>query len=330
VFDLKDLRIFVKVAERGSLSGAAAALRLPKSTASRALARLEEQAGAPLLRRNGRGVVLSETGTLLQRHALRILTEVEQAEAAVSRVRGAPRGLLRVSAPFTFGRAFVAPLLPEFLARQPEIRVELELSAGGIVAPGAHVDVAVRIGPLDDSSLRARKLGHVELRLCASPGYLAARPAPERPEDLAHHDLLDWAGADAHDWTLAGPERTVRVRVTPRLAVNDASVLRTAVLAGTGLAWLPGFLCHADLAAGRLQRVLPAWERDRPDLFALFPGGRAESPKVRAFVDFLVDRLEIRALDTDAETSGPPRPRRARAGGAVAPRRSSPRWHASS
>lgn len=335
MFELKDLRIFVKVAERGSLSGAASALRLPKSTTSRALARLEEAAGAPLLRRNGRGVALSETGLLLQLHALRILREVEQAEAAVSRARGAPRGLLRVSAPFTFGRAFVAPLVPEFLALHPEIRLELELAPGGVVAPGANVDVAVRPGPLDDSSLRARKLGRAELWLCASPDYLAAHPGPETPADLAAHDLLDWAGPDGErSWTLTCGERSATVRLTPRLGVNDASVLRMAALAGTGMAWLPDFLVHADVATGCLRRFLPGWQRDTPEVHALFPGGRTLSAKVRAFVDFLSEHLEIRALEAgDAQAIGPrsrPRPRHAgdeaRAGVPAARARSSRRW----
>lgn len=344
MFDLKDLRIFVKVVERGSLSGAAAALRVPKSTASRALVRLEEGAGAPLLRRNGRGVALSETGALLQRHALRILGELQQAEAAVSRARGAPRGLLRVSAPFTFGRAFVAPLVPEFLALHPEIRVELELAPGGVVPPGAEVDVAVRVGPLDDSSLRARKLGRTELWLCASPAYLAERTVPETPDALAAHDLLDWSGPDGErSWTLSSGGSAAAVRVTPRFAVNDASVLRMAALAGTGMAWLPDFLCHADIVAGRLQRLLPDWQRDTPEIHALFPGGRALSAKVRAFVGFLGERLEIRALEGAHATEirsaaprpqhpvdppGPPArpPAAPRAGGPPARKRSSRRW----
>ncbi|HVP29300.1 MAG TPA: LysR family transcriptional regulator [Myxococcota bacterium] len=299
MLDLKDLRIFLKVAELGSLSGAASALRVPKSTASRALARLEERVGSPLLRRSARRLGPTETGVLLQRHALRILGEVELAETAVSRVRGAPRGLLRVTAPFTFGRAFVAPLLPEFLARHPEIRVALELTPGGVEPVGSEVDVAVRLGPLDGSSLRARKLGRATLWLCASPRYLAGRKAPRQATDLEDHDVLDWSGPDGErGWTLFGPDRAETVRVTPRLTVNDASVLRVAALAGTGVAWLPDFLCHADLEAGRLRRLLPGWRRDEPEIHALFPGGRALSPKVRAFVDFLVERLEIRALET--------------------------------
>ncbi len=305
ILDLKDLSIFVRAAELQSLSAAAAALRVPKSTASRSILRLEARLGAALLRRTNRRLVLTETGILLHRHALRILGEVEQAETAVSRVRGAPHGLLRVTAPLTFGRAFVAPLLPEFLARHPEIRMALELTPGGVDPVGSDADVAIRVGPIEDSRLRARKLGRAEVWLCASPRYLQRRSAPKQIADLETHDVLDWSGPDGRrDWTLVGPEGVETVHVTPRLAVNDASVLRVAAIAGTGIGWIPAFLCDADVRNGRLRRVLPDWEREPAEIYALFPGGRALSPKVHAFVEFLVERLRVRALDRDTALAG--------------------------
>lgn len=296
--ELRDVWVFVKAAELRSLSAAAAALRLPKSTASRSLARLEEGLGVALLRRDRRRLALTEPGALFHRHALRILGEVERAETVLSHARGVPRGLLRVTAPFTLGRAFLAPLLPEFLERHPEIRVSLELASRGVDLLGSEVDVAIRVGPLEDSRLRARKLGFAELWLCASPGYLKRHPAPTAPAELEQHEVLDASGTDGPRlWSLVGPSGAVNVRVMPRLEVNDASVLRVAALAGTGLAWIPDFLCHADLGAGRLLRVLPDWSRDTPEIHAVFPGGRALTPKVRAFVEFLGERLRIRALE---------------------------------
>jgi len=300
LLDLKDLQIFVRAAELQSLSAAAQALRVPMSTASRSLQRLEERVGAPLLRRTNRRLVLTETGALLQRHALRILGEVEQAETAVSRVSGAPRGLLRVTAPLVFGRAFVSPLLPDFLEAHPEIRMALELTPGGVDPFGSEVDVAVRVGPLEDSRMRARKLGSPEVWLCASPHYLQRRGVPKQLADLAAHDVLDWSGLHGGgEWTLVGQAGVEKVRVTPRLTVNDSSVLRVAAIAGTGISWIPAFLCEGDLRSGRLRRVLPEWQREPFEIYALFPGGRALSPKVRAFVEFLVERLRVRALDAD-------------------------------
>ncbi len=296
--ELRDVWVFVKAAELRSLSAAATALRLPKSTASRSLARLEETLGVVLLRRDRRRLALTEPGALFHGHALQILGEVERAETVLSHARGVPRGLLRVTAPFTLGRAFVAPLLPEFLERHPEIRISLELASRGVDLLGSEVDVAIRVGPLEDSRLRARKLGIAELWLCASPAYLERHPAPLAPPDLEQHEVLDASGSDGSRlWSLVGPAGAVNVRVVPRLEVNDASVLRVAALAGMGLAWIPDFLCHADLAAGRLRRVLPDWSRDTPEIHAVFPGGRALTPKVSAFVEFLGERLRIHALE---------------------------------
>ncbi|HXK26441.1 MAG TPA: LysR family transcriptional regulator [Myxococcota bacterium] len=298
--DPKDLQIFVRAADLQSLSAAAVALRVPKSTASRSLQRLEERVGAPLLRRTNRRLVLTETGTLLHRHALRILGELEQAETAVSRVSGAPRGLLRVTAPLTFGRAFVAPLVPDFLEAHPQIQMALDLTPGGVDLFRSDADVAVRVGPIEDSSLRARKLGSPDVWLCASPGYLQRRGVPKQLADLAAHDLLDWSPPHGDgEWTLIGPEGVEKLGFTPRLTVNDSSVLRVAAIAGTGVGWIPAFLCEADVRSGRLRRVLPEWQREPFEIYALFPGGRALSPKVRAFVEFLVDRLRVHAVDPD-------------------------------
>jgi len=305
LLDLKDLQIFVRAADLHSLSAAAQALCIPKSTASRSLQRLEQRIGAPLLRRTNRRLVLTETGELLHRHALRILGEVEQAETEVSRVSGAPRGLLRVTAPLTFGRAFVAPLLPDFLAAHPEIQLSLELTPGGVDPFGSNVDVAVRVGPLEDSQLHARKLGVPEVWLCASPRYLELRGTPKQPADLALHDVLDWSPPHGgSEWALVGAEGVEKLQVAPRLTVNDSSVLRVAAIAGTGIGWIPAFLCDADLRRGRLRRVLPEWRREPFEVYAIFPGGRALSPKVRAFVEFLVERLRVRALDPDGAAAG--------------------------
>jgi DNA-binding transcriptional LysR family regulator len=210
-----------------------------------------------------------------------------------------------VTAPLTFGRAFVAPLLPDFLEAHPEIQMALELTPGGVDPFGSDADVAIRVGPLEDSRLRARKLGRAEVWLCASPRYLQQRGVPKQIADLASHDVLDWSGPiGGRDWTLVGPEGVEKLHVTPRLTVNDASVLRVAAIAGTGVGWIPVFLCDADIRSGRLRRVLPEWQREPSEIYALFPGGRALSPKVRAFVEFLVERLRVRALDPDRALAG--------------------------
>ena len=292
MMELSQLRAFVKLVETGSVSGAARALGLPKSTVSRTLARLEAALGAQLLRRTGGRLAPTETGAVFHDHALSILRGVDAAEAAVGQCRGEPRGVLRINAPFTVGQALLAPALPDFLARHPALRVAIDLVNRRIDPLAEDVDVVIRSGPLEDSALIARRLGVAEVVLYASPAYLAARGTPVAPADLVAHAAVEWRRSVAgQGWVLDGPEGRVTVPVEPRLAVNDPSTVRLAVLAGVGLAWLPVFLCAEDVAAGRLVRVLPDHRGAALPIHALFPGHRSLSPKVRVFIDFLAERF---------------------------------------
>lgn len=294
VLDLNDIRVFAKVAELQSVSGAARALAMPKSSVSRSVARLEVALGAGLLRRSTRRLGLTEAGALFHEHCRRVLGEAAEAEQAVAQLHAVPRGLLRVSAPITLGQAVLGPLLPAFLERYPQVRVSLELTSRRVDILEEGVDVAVRIGALPDSSLLARRLGTSRSSLLASPAYLARHPPPREPADLASHTAVDLqlggaTGRRAWHMIRLGDE-AAEVEVEPRLLANDPGVVRLAVLGGAGLGWLPSFLCADDLAAGRLVEVLPGWRRPGPDIHAVFPGqrGGAPSPTVRVFVDFLV------------------------------------------
>jgi len=300
--DLEAVRIFVRVAELRSLSAASRALGVPKSTVSRALARLEEELGTRLLQRDTRKVGLTDAGTVFHRHGLRLLADAEEAADALASLAERPRGLLRVGAPFTFGRALLAPRLGAFAVEHPEVRVELVMSMRQVDPIAEELDVAVRVGPSSDSGLVARRLAAVPIGLYASPDYLArAGGAPARPEDLAAHDLVDFRHEEAAPgaesaWSLvsaAGEKR--EVGFVPRVAINDPSTMAEAAVGGAGIVLAPAFLCAEAVAGGRLVRVLPDWSMPPPDIHAVFASRRGLSPKVRVFVDFLV-----RALRTDA------------------------------
>lgn len=293
MLDLSDIRVFARVVELRSISAAARKLGVPKSTVSRQVARLEEALGARLVQRSSRGLGLTDTGATFHRHCLRILEEVEAAEAAVSQLRESPRGLLRVSVPFTFGQAFLGPLLPELLQRYPELRVALDMSSRRVDLVEEGLDVAIRVGRLSDTALVSRRLGEVRLLLCASSAYLRRRGTPQEPAELTSHDMADLQLAEGtRTWQLTGPEgQQVSFTFTPRLHVNDMSMVYHAVAGGAGLAWVPEFLCAEDLRTGRLRHLLPAWSLPAPEVHALFPSQRALAPKVRAFLDFLVEKL---------------------------------------
>jgi LysR family transcriptional regulator for bpeEF and oprC len=300
--DLNELLVFARVVEHGSFVAAARLLGLPKTTVSRKVQALERRLGARLLQRSTRRVVPTEAGLVLHAHCARIADEIVAAEAAVGHLHDAPRGLLKVSAPFVFGTAFLAPVLPRFLERCPDVRIAIVLDEVGGEPLGREVDVAIRAGELPDSRVAFRPLGNFTRTLFAAPDYLLRRGRPEVPADLAGHEALV-LGSEQRDgrseWLLTDGTRRERVVVKSVLGANDPSFLVHAALAGRGIAKLPHALCHEHVAAGRLQRVLPGWSGPPVPLSALYPSRDGLAPKVRAFLDFLVDKV---ASAADGET----------------------------
>lgn len=290
--DLNELLVFAKVVQAGSFTAAGAALRMPKSTVSRKVSELETRVGAQLLQRTTRKLRLTEVGRAYFEHAARAVAEAEQAEQAVSLMQSAPQGLLRVTAPVNF--SVLGPLTGEFLARYPEVRLELLCTDRRVDLVAEGFDVAVRAGNLADSALMSRKLGVLERVVVASPGYVKARGLPRRPADLEGHDCLVFnGGRESNVWTLQSGARTLQVAVPTRMVVNDFDLLRAAAQAGAGVAMLAVHTCAEDLTSGRLQRVLPGWSSPGTPLHAVYPGGRHPSPKVSAFVDFLRERWRL-------------------------------------
>ncbi|HZI09549.1 MAG TPA: LysR substrate-binding domain-containing protein [Myxococcus sp.] len=290
--DLNELLVFAKVVQAGSFTAAGAALRMPKSTVSRKVSELETRVGAQLLQRTTRKLRLTEVGRAYFEHAARAVAEAEQAEQAVSLMQSTPQGLLRVTAPVNF--PVLGPLAGEFLSRYPEVRLELLCTDRRVDLVAEGFDVAVRAGSLADSALMARKLGSIERVVVASPGYVKARGLPKKPADLEGHDCLVFNGGRENNvWTLQSGARTLSVTVRMRMVVNDFDLLQAAALSGAGVAMLSAHTCAEDLAAGRLQRVLPGWSSPGTLLHAVYPGGRNPPLKVSAFVDFLRERWRL-------------------------------------
>lgn len=294
--DLNDTLIFVKVVEQGGFTAAASSLGLPKTSVSRKVQELEERLGARLLKRTTRRIGLTEAGALYYEHCRRIARELDEAEAAVSQLHGVPRGWLRVTAPYTLGINALSPIVPEFMARHPEIRVELTLTNDYLDIVGTDIDVALRIGTLPDSTLSARLLGGFTGQIYASLAYLDACGEPADPGELVNHRALvnsTQRGASRHLWTLRNGDIETDYPVTPVFVANDPSVLRGPLLAGTGLALLSDSLVEPLVANGLIRRVLPDWHYAGVELNAVFPPGRSVLPKVRLFVDFLLERMRL-------------------------------------
>ncbi|WP_042305416.1 LysR family transcriptional regulator [Paraburkholderia terrae] len=290
MIELLDIRVFSKLSELTSFSAVSRVLDMPKSSVSRSLARLEEHLGVALVIRSNRKLELTETGLSFAESARKILSEVEDAEEKVGQIRLTPRGLLRVSSPVTPGQFMIAPLIPDYLAAYPEVQVSLALTSNRIAPLADEVDVVIRTGVLEDSRLIARKLGCARLMLVSTPAYLRKHGTPQSPADLSSHVLLDIADGPS-EWPLRRGDELVSIPVCPRFFANDTSTIRTVLLAGSGLAWLPDYLCREDLAEGRFMHVMPDWERGQRDIHAVFPRHRTLTPKVRSFIDFLAERF---------------------------------------
>lgn len=280
---------FARVVDAGSFTAAARQLELPKSTVSRKVAELEASLDARLLHRTTRTLGLTEAGRALYPHAARIAAEAESASIAVSRLRETPSGLLRVTCPLDM--RFLGPIAARFMARYPEIQLELIGSDRRVDLIEEGFDVALRAGELDDSSLIARPLVRWTRLVVASDAYRERRGLPGAPEALGGHDfLLFGARPEQRRVTLVSEARTAAVMIRPRLICNDLDAIRDAALAGLGLALLPVFRC-GDGGDGSLFDALPGWRTPAISLHALYPTRRHVAPAVTAFVDHLIEEL---------------------------------------
>lgn len=296
--DLNDTLIFVKVVEYGSFIGAATALQLPKTTVSRKVQDLETRLGAQLLYRTTRKLGLTEAGTIYYEHCQRIARELDDAESAVGQLQSGPRGWLRFTAPYSFGITWIAPLLGEFHALHPEVRVEMLLSNEPQDLIGQEIDLALRIGSLPDSGLVARRLAVFRTQVYASAEYIARHGEPLHPNDLVHHRTLAMQKSRRNGqfcWSLGDDVGYQDYRVDPILVANDPAALTGALVGGEGLMLAADLMVKAHAELGHVQRVLAGWNGPEYDFNAVFPRGQTTSPKVRAFVDFLVERLNFDA-----------------------------------
>lgn len=291
--DLNDLRIFAHVARSQSFTEAAVQLNAPKSHISRAVARLEERLGVRLVERTTRRVTVTEAGNVYLGYCTRMLEEAEQADAAIGKMLGKPRGLLRVAAPIAFVSGVLSTSLSRFLAAYPEVRVELEIVNINTPLRQANFDVLIHAGPLTDSGLLVRRIMQIRVGLYASPAYIAKHGVPESPSDLRHHHCISTnCGAvgehgDSAVWRLRSGEQWSEVRVNVRACVPEPSISRRLAVAGVGIALINHAAATEDVNSGALIRVLSDHEPDPVELHALHSARLDTSPKVRAFVEFL-------------------------------------------
>lgn len=295
--DLNDTLVFVKVVEQGSFVGAARALGLPKSTVSRRLRGLEDRLGARLVNRTTRRLALTEAGTLYYEHSKRIATDLEEAESAVHHLEGSPRGVLRVTAPYSLGTAMLAPILHQFRERYPDVRLDIVLTNELLDLVADEIDVALRIGNLPDSTLRARPLATWPAHIFAGEGYLARFGEPQHPEELLEHQALVVSkyrrNHNGYAWTLIGDGRQEDFEVRPVAVANDPELLASLLVADQGLMLASDVMIRCCPRTASVKRVLTAWHGPDVRLNAVFVGGHVLSPKVREFVNFVAEHMQL-------------------------------------
>jgi DNA-binding transcriptional LysR family regulator len=296
--DLNEIQFFARVAEERSFTQAAHRLRVPKSTVSRAVRRLEERLGVRLVERTTRRVSLTEVGEIYLNHCRRVMEEAEQADESVGTMLARPRGLLRVGVPVPFARFMLAPALGEFLALYPELQIAVQFLNGDTLPLDGSLDVLVCAGSLGESNWLVRWLMRVRQGIYASPGYLERHGRPGTPVALRMLPSIttscDMAGGEptgSVTWRLHRGEETAEVRMQARIAVPDPLINHRLTLAGVGIAALSQGMVRADVEAGRLVRLLPDWELDPVEIYAYYPSRLSASPKVRVLLEFLKERV---------------------------------------
>ena len=286
-------RAFVTVVEAGGFAPAARRLGLATSSVTRQVDTLEARLGTTLVNRSTRRVTLTDAGQGYYAQVVRVLGDLEAADLAVAGAGSAPRGVLRVSAPVAFGRLHLAPLLPAYLARYPEVTLDLIFSDAVVDLVAEDVDVAVRLGTPVSQTLIARRLAPHSRVICASPAYLDQRGVPAQPADLVDHDCLTLALAAGRSvWRFAGADGEDEVAVTGPMRANGSEPLVEAALAGLGLILMPTWLVGGHIRAGRLRPVLDGWQpapgAADAGIHAVYLANRRGAPKVRTFVDVLL------------------------------------------
>jgi LysR family transcriptional regulator, regulator for bpeEF and oprC len=292
---LMGLRAFVRVVELGGFTKAADSLQLPKTTVSDLVQSLEKHLGVRLLQRTTRRVTVTQEGAAFYERCSHILADLDEAEASVMQARVAPKGRLRVDMPGALARLFIIPQLPQFLARYPDLRLELGMGLRPTDLVEEGIDCVVRFGIQPDSSLVARRVGTMTSVCCASPAYLREHGTPRRPEDLSTHRCVNYLSNRSGrilDWEFARGGHEVGLTLDGVLAVNDHDAYVVAGLMSFGIVKVANYVARPYLESGQLTQVLTDWTAEQFPISVMYPKSRHLSAKVRIFVDWVSELIE--------------------------------------
>lgn len=290
--ELSSLQAFVKVVQTGSFTRAANALQTQKAHLSRVVTQLEKELGARLLERTTRSLSLTEIGREFFERAVGILASVEDAQRSVQKAQGEPRGVLKLTCGVEFGMIAVSRWIAAYLERYPQVRVDAEFTGRLVDIVHEGFDLAIRVGPLADSTLTARKLGELHYGLFAAPTYLTRHAEPTHPAELQAHHILSFAGGSHQaTWSLTCGNQHERLALQARMKANNVFAVRDAAMAGLGVAQLPLIVAQQAVETGQLCQVLKDWALPTVPVNAVFASARYLTPKVRGFIDLALDAV---------------------------------------
>lgn len=287
--ELADLRVFVRIAKTRNLSAAARALHLPKSSLSRALARLEGAVGAVVIERSTRHLRLTDAGAMLLPHALRLLDGAEEAQASLDGLVEVPRGTIKISVTHSFAVGVLTPMLAGFLRRYPELRVVLDIGNRSMDLTAEGIDLAICIGPPGDSGLIGRRLAVIQLWICASPDYLHERGTPKTTRDLAKHTLISRADHVLAWRFYSAAGKMFEVEVLPATVIPEPAATVEVLIRGGGIGRIPEYLAAQPIVDGKLVRLLPTLRPEMVEVHAVYP--RSLTAKTRVFIEALSEHL---------------------------------------
>lgn len=292
MYDLNLMIIFAQVVNEQSFSAAARKLGVSRSSVSKAVAKLEHALGASLLNRSTRHLSLTEVGTAFYDYCTRINYEADQAHKMIESLNAQPRGVLKVAASVAFGTLHIAPAVGDFMRRYPELTIDMTITDRVVDLAEEGYDVVICVTRDLPMALVARKLAPIRRKICATPSYFDESGVPATPQDLVHHNCLDYIhSGDRGLWRLRGPDGDVSVPVSGRLRINDDEALSQVVLGGFGLALLPTFIIGKDIQAKRLKSVLSEYIPVEQHVYALYLPKRNLPLKIRVLIDFLIERF---------------------------------------
>jgi DNA-binding transcriptional LysR family regulator len=286
---------FIRVVEVGSFTAVATERNTSQPTISRQIATLEEHLGCLLFQRTTRSLTMTDDGRVFYEHARRTIEAAKEAESVVGHRRGKPSGKLRIAASVVFGRLHIIPRLPSFMARYPEIEIDLLMNDGFSDLVEEGIDLSIRVGLIADSSLIARRIGITRRTLVATPDYLARKGFPQKPDDLQQHDCIVYSRlATGENWSFTGPDGPVTMPITGRFHVNNTEGVRAAILEGLGIGYVPVWhFADREIETGKLTVLLKEFEPPAQPISAVYPSRRFLALKVRAMIDFLDSEFGI-------------------------------------